>query len=417
MNRRLKILVSAYACEPGRGSEPGVGWNWARQLARQHEVWVITRPNNRGPIEAALAREPNPNLHFVYSDLPRWARFWKRGALAVRPYYYLWQAAAYFTARRLARRVQFDLAHHVTFVKYWAPSFVALLDTPFIWGPVGGGESAPRAFQAAFSLHGKLYNMARNAARALAGLDPFLALTARRARLGLATTEETAQRMRSLGCRNVHVFASIGLSDDDLAELAQAPVRAKGPFRIVSLGNLLQLKGFDLALQAFAQFVRDGYSGEYWLIGDGPERRRLEALAASLGVSGRVRFWGQLKRPQALERLAECDVLAHPSLHDSGGCVCLEAMAAARPVVCLDLGGPALKVTSETGIKIPARNPKQAIADLTLAFETLASNPALRARMGEAGRARVRRDFHWDHKPAQLLGLLGGMATLEGARR
>ena len=79
MNERLKILLSAYACEPGRGSEQGVGWNWARQMAKEHEVWVVTRANNRMPIETALAWDPLPNAHFVYYDLPRWARRWKRG--------------------------------------------------------------------------------------------------------------------------------------------------------------------------------------------------------------------------------------------------------------------------------------------------------------------------------------------------
>jgi hypothetical protein len=73
------VLLSAYACEPGKGSEPGIGWNLARHLAEHHEVWVLTRTNNRPAIEAELARNPVPGLHFVYHDLPPWARFWKRG--------------------------------------------------------------------------------------------------------------------------------------------------------------------------------------------------------------------------------------------------------------------------------------------------------------------------------------------------
>ena len=143
MNERLHILLSAYACEPDRGSEPGVGWNWVRHLARDHDVWVITRSNNRGVIEAVLAHNPLRNAHFIYFDLPRWARFWKRRSFGLRPYYYLWQAGVYFAARRIHRSVRFDLVHHVTFVKYWMPSFLAALPVPFVWGPVGGGESAP----------------------------------------------------------------------------------------------------------------------------------------------------------------------------------------------------------------------------------------------------------------------------------
>ena len=75
----LKILLSAYACEPHKGSEAGVGWHWAVELSRlRHEVWVITRANNRTAIDAELAHNPHPNLHFIYYDLPDWAKSWKK---------------------------------------------------------------------------------------------------------------------------------------------------------------------------------------------------------------------------------------------------------------------------------------------------------------------------------------------------
>ena len=127
---RLRVLVSAYACEPDCGSEPGVGWNCVRQVGRFHEAWVITRANNRGSIEGALAMDPSPNLHFVYFDLPHWMRFWKKGRRGINLYYYLWQIGAYLTGRKLHRDLRFDLAHHVTFAKYWIPSFLPLLPVP-----------------------------------------------------------------------------------------------------------------------------------------------------------------------------------------------------------------------------------------------------------------------------------------------
>src|SRR5438552_10908265 len=143
LTHRLKILVSSYACEPGKGSEPGTGWNWVRQISRFGEVWVITKANNRQSIERVLTNEPLANVHFLYFDVPCWARFWKKGGRGIRLYYYLWQLGAYFAARRLHRQVGFVLVHHVTFAKYCVPSFLALLPAPIIWGPVGGGESAP----------------------------------------------------------------------------------------------------------------------------------------------------------------------------------------------------------------------------------------------------------------------------------
>ncbi len=112
-----KILLSAYASEPGKGSEPAVGWNWAAAMSRLHEVWVITRANNQAAIEAS--DEPWVNqVHWVYYDLPGWLRRWKKGSRGVQLYYWLWQIGAFFTARRLHRQVRLELVHHVTF---WQP--------------------------------------------------------------------------------------------------------------------------------------------------------------------------------------------------------------------------------------------------------------------------------------------------------
>ncbi len=397
VKRRLRVLLSAYACEPGKGSEPGVGWNLARHLAEHHEVWVLTRANNRPAIEAELARSPVPGLHFVYHDLPPWARFWKRGQRGVQFYYYLWQVTAIPLVRRLHREVGFDVAHHVTFGKYWSPSTLALLrGVPFVWGSVGGGESAPLAFWRTFGLRGIAYEIARTVARFLGELDPLVRLTARRASLALASTPETVARLKRLGVERVATMPQLALPPEETEVLSNIPPPPAGPVRFLSIGRLLHWKGFHLGLEAFARSEIE--DAEYWIVGEGPERRSLEHLARRLGVADRVRFFGQLPRQQVLELLAQAHALVHPSLHDQSPTVCLEAMAAARPVICLELGGPAVQVTEETGFKIPAITPEQAVRDLAEAMLRLAKGPELRISMGEAGRRRVRECFNGDKK-------------------
>jgi glycosyltransferase involved in cell wall biosynthesis len=409
----MRVLVSAYACTPGRGSEQGVGWHRIRQLARFHEVWAITRMKNRVPIEAVLAQEPMPNVHWIYHDLPRWARFWKKKQRGIHPYYYLWQLTTYFKARRLHRQVGFDQVHHVTFVNYWMPSFLALLPVPFIWGPVGGGEAPPASFWRCYSPRGKVFEILRALGQRIGEMDPFLRATARRAAVALATTESTAKRLRILGCRDVIVYSEAGLPQEEIDQLSEIPNRCSNGFRLVSLGELLHLKGFELALRAFAQFHMKFSQSEYWLMGDGPERERLERLAKELGVNESVKFWGRIPRSEVLEKLEQCDVLVHPSLHDSGGWVCIEAMAAGRPVICLDIGGPGFQITEQTGFKVQPIAPKQAIADLAKAMEQLARNPALGAQMGEAGRQLVRSSFAWDKKGEWLRDLGARVARLD----
>ena len=194
-------------------------------------------------------------------------------------HYYLWQLAAYFVGRALHRKFRFDLIHHVTFVKYCVPSFLAMLPVPFIWGPVGGGESAPSAFWWSFSLRGKVFEVARYVARKVGEYDPFVRRTARRAVIGLATTEETAKQMRMLGCKQVFLLSAVGLSREEIQGLSSIPVRHEDPFRLISIGRLLDWKGFELGLRAFAKVQHQFPDSEYWVIGEGPERRRLETIA------------------------------------------------------------------------------------------------------------------------------------------
>ncbi|MGH8627108.1 MAG: glycosyltransferase family 4 protein, partial [Gammaproteobacteria bacterium] len=365
-------------------------------------VWVLTRPESKEPIESELTRNPVTTLHFVYVTLPFWrdsARWGISGGMQV--HCYLWQIGAYFVARRLHREIGFDFVHHVTFQKYAYPSFLSLLPVPFVWGPVGGGETAPKAFWKDFSFSAKSYELARIVARQLGEVDPFVRLTARRSSLAGATTPETAKCLYRLGARNVEIKVGVGLSEQDIAHLAQYGPPDSSRVRFISIGRLLHWKGVHLGLRAFAEAKLS--NAEYWVLGDGPERDRLSALVSALGIARYVTFFLRwMRREEVLARLGESDVLVHPSLHDSGGWVCIEAMAAGCPVVCLDLGGPAVLVTKETGFKIEACNPEQVVRDMTKAMVGLAGDPELRSRMGEAGRKLVQQCYRWRMRGMEL---------------
>jgi glycosyltransferase involved in cell wall biosynthesis len=236
-------------------------------------------------------------------------------------------------------------------------------------------------------------------------------LTARRAAFAFATSQETERRLNALGCKTVSVFSEAGLQAEEVSRPARIPLRQASSFRLLTLGRLLHWKGVEFGLRAFARFKSRLPEAEYCIIGDGPERKRLMRVAEELSVAGSVTFLGAMPRWQVMEKLRDCDVLVHPSLHDSGGWVCLEAMAAGLPVVCLDLGGPALQVTEETGIKVPAIAPEQAERDLADAIYKLARDLELRARLGVAARKRVEEHFNWDRKGLFMAKLYHSLAN------
>ena len=398
----MKVLISAYSCEPGKGSERGVGWNIAKEVAQHHEVWVLTRPDeSKEAIEAELARNPIPNLHFIYFTLPFWQdsmRWGQSGAMQL--HYYLWQIQAYFVARKLHRQLNFDIAHHVTFVRYSVPSLLSLLPIPFIWGPVGGGESAPPKFWADFSWKNKLYERLRAAWRGIGELDPLTRLTARRSTIAFATTKDTAKKLSKLGAFSIKQASETGISEAEIERLSHCPPPNGKPVRFINVARLLHWKGIHLGLRAFAE--ANLTDAEYWIVGEGPEREKLEQLAHELNIGDRVKFWGLLDREEVLEKLGQSSALVHPSLHDSGGWVPLEAMASGRPILCLDLGGPGETVTPDIGIKVPAHSPEQAVSDLAKAMVKLAENRDLCLQMGKMGQQRIRELYSWSAKGKRL---------------
>ena len=398
--RRLKVLMSAYACEPAMGSEPGVGWNLAKSMAIHHDVWVLTRANNRDAIEAELCERPVPGLHFLYYDLPRWAAWWKRGGRGVQVYYYLWQLGAIAVARAAHRAVGFDVAHHVTFVKYWAPAAAAFVGVPFVWGPVGGGESMPSAFLTTLSPAGRRYETLRSAARSFGEHDPWVRATARRAALAFATTPDSAELMRRVGGRRVEVLSGVALTDEERTRLATLVHSEGSEVLFFSAGRLLDWKGYHLSLEAFA--AADLSDSRYVLAGDGPARGHLEAMAERLGVRDRVEFLGAVPRATVLDWLELASVFVHPSLHDSGGWATIEAMAAGVPVICLNLGGPGTQVSPDVGRSIEAVDSPSTVDSIAASMREMAEDSVLRQTLGIRARQRVREVYSWRPKASLL---------------
>lgn len=407
---RLRVLVSAYACAPNIGTEQGVGWDCVNALAEHHDLWVITKRDAQADIESYLASSPMPSVRFIYYELPEFLRPFGFGdpKKPTQLYYYLWQLGILRLAEKIIMNENIDIIHHITFVKFWAPSFISKLPRPFVWGPVGGGETAPASFTTSFSRRGKIYEFLRDLARRVAERDPFVRETARNAAVTLATTDETADRVRTINDnRPVTVYPAIGLTNAELALYGTRPARSGTRTRFVSIGRLLHWKGFHLALEAFSRV--DAPDVEYRIIGSGPELDRLRALVDELGIAERIAFTGNIARQDVLRQLAECDVLVHPSLHESGGGVVLEAMAARLPVIALDLGGPAQHLADGAGILVGADTPRQSVQSLAGAMSKLAGNPDLRRTIGERGHARLLERYLWPQKAAYYSSLYSSL--------
>ncbi len=394
----MRILLSAYACEPGKGSEPSVGWHWATVLARQgHEVHVITRANNAEAIEAEYARDAAlPPVHFHYYDLPAALRRWKRGGRGIRTYYVLWQVGILSLARRLHDRHRFDLVHHITFGVFRQPSFLGLLEAPFVFGPVGGGETAPRALRKGYPFRGWVLDAIRDGLNRVSLLDPVLRYAYRKADLIFAKTHQTKAALPRSVRHKTHQHLEIGIDVAD-EKPARRPRHGASALRVLYVGRFLYWKGMHLGLQAFARLREHHPTATLTMIGKGPDESHWRALAHRLGLDDAIEWIGWVDHRSLHGLYRAHDVFLFPSLHDSSGNVVLEAFANGLPVVCLDLGGPAALVDATCGCKIAVagKTEAQVVSDLADALGRLCDK-AVRQSLSDGAWAKAQISG-WDH--------------------
>jgi glycosyltransferase involved in cell wall biosynthesis len=386
----MKVLLSAYACEPHRGSEPGVGWNWAIEIARLgHEVWVITRCNNRGGIESELSAGIPNNLHFIYFDLPRWAMWWKRGPRGVRLYYVLWQWFAYRLAVNIHRREHFDVVHHITFGVFRHPSFMGKLGIPFLFGPLGGGERTPPALRRSLGLRGRILERLRETFDFMTRFDPFLQDTFRRATRIYARTRETAERIPVRYQCKVELRMDAGIGPEIIADCPRQ--LSTDQRRVIYVGRFLDWKGMSLGLRAFARAAGKDPRLRLTMVGRGPEKSRWKKLCANLGIGDRVQWLEWLPQRELFKVYQQHHLLLFPSFHDAGPNVVLEALAHGLPAICLRLGGPATMVDHTCGVLITATDATEEtiVGRLAEAIAEVTNDEGLYAKLSEGALRRA----------------------------
>ncbi|MHB8095523.1 MAG: glycosyltransferase [Candidatus Aminicenantales bacterium] len=414
----MKVLVSAYACNPS-GSlhlHPGedlTGWRLVGQIGRFLDCWVITHEYNRQGVEEALKTDPSARaIRFHFFELPVWLKWLYRIEFGQRIYYFLWQFSAWRLARRLNAKIHFDLAHHVTFGNDWIASFIgAFLPVPFVWGPVGGGQRTPRSLLGEYTLYGRFAEAARNAAQWVGRRMLVRRLCLKKTKAFLVCNRETMTRIPDRYKNKVFYFPVNGFSAEDIP--ADDRIRRNdSAFKVVTAGRLHRLKGFALAVKAFALFAREHPEAEMIIIGKGPEEKTLERLISESGLQDRCRIVDWLPRKEVLAEMRSSDVFLFPSFRDGGGAVVVEAMASGLPVVVLDSGGPGAHVQDAWGIKVAPAEPETVVRQMASVLEKLHADRNLRKRMGDAGRASVRDFYLWDRLGERMMDVydfvLGG---------
>lgn len=366
----MKVLLSAYACLPGLGSEPAVGWETLRAAARCHDVWLLTQPPMARAVTRALQGSPLAERVTVVPVEPPAAPRGRglAGLLREQWRHDRWQRRAARVAVALDRAVDVDVVHHVTLAAYWMRTGVAAVPKPLVWGPVGGGVQPPLGLLAQTGVRGVAEDALRAVVRAAGGATA-RRRTAPRAAVTLVQNAATARLLRGVG--EVRVLCNA------LAVPLPA-VAPSGPRRrdVVVVGRLIGWKGVRLAVRAFRHVSHP--DAVLRLFGEGPEHAAVLRAARRWGVADRVVVEGTVPRARLLDEVARAGALLHPALHEEGGMAVAEALALRTPVVCLRHGGPAALVEqwpdSPARLVVPTR-PEETARALAAALDDVLADP------------------------------------------
>ena len=400
---KLKIFISAYACEPSLGSEIGVGWNWVLEMSKYFELWVLTRKSNQKTIEIWLEENSNyKSINFVYFDLPYYLRFWKKGLRGVRTYYNIWQWCSNSIVKKTMQTNNIQIFHHLTYGNaLWSISSFGMKQF-FIWGPLGGTEIIPRSFTRNYSFKGKLIESIRRKTIKLLPYNLGFQNRCKHADLILSKTEIHKNNIPLRYKHKSVLFTDVAA--DNLKYKLIDKQNKNNPIIFIVVGKLDPWRGFDLLIEAFAKALIKNKNIRLQILGEGFDQKRLKNLILELGIAQNSQMFGHVSMKTYRTLMQKADVVVNPCLKEGAVTTSFDAMAMGKPLICLDTTGYTRYFSKEYAEIIPIQSRNKTINNLSKALLKLTDND-LRKKMGAMAFENAQ-NFSWENKGLEIYNII-----------
>ena len=393
-----KILVSAYGCEPFRGSEAGVGWNWILQMAQENKLYVIARANDQKKIEAYLPKELENNVTFFYYDTGDLLKKVKKKDKGLYLYYWFWQIGIIPLVRKIIKKYNPDYTMHLTFGSLWMPTFLPFFKTKFIWGPIGGGDGVPKSYLKELPTKQRIVQTARYFLMETSFLNPLVFIPSKKAEVILCRTKNNIEALPKKYRNKARVILETAMDQSEFEKIEIKESSNENIIKIISTGRLVPFKNIVMGIRVIKKIIDEGYEIEYTIIGDGPEKNRLKKLVKNLNIEKNVNFIGQLERNKVLEYLKRSDIYLFPSLREGGSWALMEAMSSGLPVVCFNWTGSGEITDDRSAIRITPSKMSEDIDAFYNALKEMIDNPQKRVEYGVNAKERIENVFNWNIK-------------------
>ncbi len=420
---KKRILISAYAISPVRGSEYGAAWNTVINLAKQHELWVLygMSDDHMGDTQTLrnfINRTPIKNVHFVEvraNWMAMGINLLNKAGMGWFFYfaYYLWQKSALKTAREICKKVNIDVVHQLGPIGFREPGFLWKLDKPLVWGPIGGMNKVdsrllldkPWVTRLKFGVKNIINHIqltySSRIARAFEQADVLIAAT--------SSGQQT-------------IWEKFGIESNYLSEqgIMTTPVLDESKFdgpdqrvRLVWCGNLIERKNLSMCLDVLA-----GLTANNWVLhvlGSGPLSKKLQQKARYLNISDKIQWHGHAARSEAVQIISSSHLHIITSIAEDNPAVIFEALTYGVPALTINHCGMGDVICKSSGIKIAVDDYHVMVNKMRIALLSMLSDPSALYRLAQTTIVYAA-EHNWDNRLSKLNSIYNS-AIREHTRR
>ena len=405
----MKILINAYACSPGMGSEPGMAWNWVSNLAKFCELYIITEGEFRDKIEEVVPTlEQGKNMHFYYNPVSEEIRkmCWNQGDWRFYKYYREWQWKTYLLAKDICKEEKIDVLHQLNMIGFREPGYLWKLSQEtgikFVWGPIGGLKQFPLRYTDGGGLKMKAFMSIKNiiniiqlkySRRVDAALKQSSALIS-----SIPDSYHAIKKYKGInsviipetGCFDVYDY---NVSTDRFI---------KDELNVIWVGKFDFRKRLDIALKSIAETGNNKIKISIYGSGSEAQVNTHKKLANQLGIERQVEWKGQQTNNVVKEAMAQSDLFLFTSVSEDTSTVVLEAISNGLPVLCFDICGMGYVIDDSIGMKVKITNTKESVSSFARYLDRVFHNRELLKLMSKNCEAK-QRELGWSRKIERLM--------------
>lgn len=406
---KKKLLISAYAISPTRGSEYAAAWNTVTHLAVEHDLWVLygmsdDHMGDTQTLKQYIEDNPLSGVKFIEVKagwLAKTINLLNKAGFGWFFYfaYYLWQKQALKAAQELLKEVDIDVVHQLGPIGFREPGFLSKLGKPLVWGPIGGMKIVDQRLLAQLPFKARIKFTLKNFINKYQlRYSLRIKLAFKKADVLIAATHLGQDTIKQYFNRDSYYLPEQGITGDVFPCVNKFNNTAE-QVQMVWSGTLNERKNLKMCLQALAALKT--YSWKLNVLGDGPLNETLEKYAAENGMADKVVFLGHLPRKEAVRIMACSHLHIMTSIAEDNPAVIFEAMSNGVPTLTLDHCGMGDVICSKCGVKVPVDSYNNMLKRITSVINILLSNTQILADMHQTT-LLCANEHRWDKRLKKL---------------